>query len=74
MTILQKPNLPLTLWAIATIVKKLTSGQLENLADSVAIGAITLWAVMELFQGVNIFRRLLGLAVLTMTLRSLLKL
>ena len=43
----------------------LTSGMPYALLDTVAFGALFTWAWLELFDGVNYFRRALGLVVLT---------
>ena len=62
----QSPNLPLITWLAATLLKLiLTSGMPYALLNTVAFGALFTWAWLELFDGVNYFRRTLGLIVLT---------
>ena len=68
----QVPNLPLLVWITSTLLKIiLTSGKLivanGNIytgLDVLAFGSLFTWAWQELFQGVNYFRRSLGLVVL----------
>lgn len=66
----QRPNLALAGWFILTII--------NHFADSskvswLATALIFTWAYMELFQGVNWFRRVLGLLVIVMTVYGRLK-
>lgn len=60
--IAQPPNLPI-LTAIAATVLYLfsTNRDLEHLFGAIAFGTFFTWAWMELLQGVNYFRRTLGL-------------
>ncbi len=61
----QAPNLPLIVWLVATLLKLvLTSGKIYTGLDLVAFGSLFTWAWQELFQGVNYFRRALGLMAL----------
>jgi hypothetical protein len=63
--IAQMPNPPLLVWIAATLLKFfLTSGNLHRGLEALAFGALFTWAWQELFQGVNYFRRSLGLVVL----------
>ncbi len=63
--IAQIPNLPLLIGLAVTIVQFiLPSGKLQVGADLIAFGALFTWAWQELFEGVNYFRRALGLIVL----------
>jgi len=64
----QKPNLPIIVWAIASIGAKLFDGTGREFFELVAFGAIFTWAWLEIFQGVNNFRRVLGLAVIAFTI------
>lgn len=63
--IFQMPNLPV-LVGLATSALQfiLPSGKLQTGADLIAFGALFTWAWQELFEGVNYFRRALGLIVL----------
>lgn len=63
--IAQPPNLPLLVGLVTTLLQLLLpSGKLQAGFDLVAFGALFTWAWQELFQGVNYFRRALGLLVL----------
>lgn len=65
LTIAQKPNLP-SIVAAVSLLLLLTpiEGNLRLLVAAIAYGTAYTWAWMELFQGVNYFRRSLGLIVL----------
>lgn len=61
----QPPNLPILVGLAATFLQFiLPSGGLQTGADLVGFGALFTWAWLELFQGVNYFRRALGLVAL----------
>lgn len=63
--IAQMPNLPILVWLAATLLELLvTTGNFHRGIDAVAFGSLFTWAWQELFQGVNYFRRSLGLVVL----------
>lgn len=63
--IAQKPNLPILVWLGATLLNLIpTTGNIHALADAIAFGSLFTWAWLELFQGVNYFRRALGAIVL----------
>lgn len=63
--IAQPPNLPLIL-AITTTLLTLAvpSGTVHTGLDATAYGSWFTWAWLELFEGVNYFRRGLGLVVM----------
>ncbi|MBE9060413.1 hypothetical protein [cf. Phormidesmis sp. LEGE 11477] len=72
----QPPNLPVLVGVAAAILQSLLpSGQLQRAAELFAFGALFTWAWQELFDGVNYFRRALGLiglaALMTLGLNSL---
>ncbi|WP_375515114.1 hypothetical protein [uncultured Nostoc sp.] len=59
----QMPNPPLILWIGASLLTLVfTSGKINTVLDVLATGSLFTWAWLELFQGVNYFRRALGLA------------
>lgn len=63
--IAQMPNLPLLVGFIATFLPVLLpNGKLQTALELVGFGALFTWAWQELFDGVNYFRRALGLIVL----------
>lgn len=69
--IAQKPNLPLIVWLVATVFTLFSLPEKLQIAlDILAFGSIFTWAWLELFQGVNYFRRSLGLIVLTVLFAS----
>ena len=63
--IAQIPNLPLLVGLAVTIVQFiLPNGKFQAGVDLIAFGALFTWAWQELFEGVNYFRRALGLIAL----------
>jgi hypothetical protein len=62
-TIAQWPNPPLWTWVVATLVRRLTpvSGWPDEALRLAATGGLLVWAAMEVWSGVNPWRRLLGL-------------
>jgi hypothetical protein len=58
----QIPNLPITIWFLATGLKIFVKSEKINIGlDVLAAVSLFVWAIGELFQGVNYFRRGLGL-------------
>ncbi len=57
----QKPNWPIILWFFLML-----GGAVFNRGILTSLSAmfLAIWAILELFEGVNYFRRLLGLTVL----------
>lgn len=65
LVIAQSPNPPLLVWLAATLLNFLpTEGNIHTGLETLAFGSLFTWAWQELFQGVNYFRRALGLIVL----------
>lgn len=63
--IAQPPNLPLIVWGVSSLLQLIFTAGLINVGlNLVAFGSLFTWAWLELFQGVNYFRRTLGLLVL----------
>ncbi|WP_017298551.1 hypothetical protein [Nodosilinea nodulosa] len=63
--IAQPPNLPILVAVAATFVQAiLPDGALQTAIDLIAFGAWFTWAWQELFEGVNYFRRAIGLVAL----------
>jgi hypothetical protein len=60
--IVQFPNAPLILAFTSGLVALNSHGREHAYAQAVSYLAMAIWAYLELFQGVNAFRRLLGLA------------
>ena len=66
----QKPNLPILIWISTIFINFFTEGRLYTFIDLIGFGALFTWAWLELFDGVNYFRRVLGLIVLVSLLYS----
>ncbi|WP_228561943.1 hypothetical protein [Catenulispora rubra] len=65
------PNLPLIGWLLFALLARISSaGHWRSTADFVSSAFLFTWAYLELTQGVNYFRRLLGLAVLAAVVGS----
>ncbi len=71
-TVAQWPNIPLWVFIIVSVVARLShpSGSAARLTRAVAVGALLIWAIDEVVRGVNPFRRVLGAAVLVVTIVS----
>lgn len=59
----QFPNASLSIWLIATLCSRLVDGRTSIALQYLASGALFVWSFQEIFQGVNYFRRILGLVV-----------
>ena len=67
--IAQKPNLPMKVWLVAFLLSKLPLTQLiTDISSLVAFGAIFTWAWLEIFDGTNVWRRILGTIVMIVIL------
>jgi hypothetical protein len=67
----QMPNLPLIVWIGASLLKLIfTTGKINTGLELLAFGSLFTWAWEELFQGVNYFRRALGILVLVSLMAS----
>ena len=67
----QMPNLPIVVWLTATLLNLIpTNSNIHTGLDAIAFGSLFTWAWLELFQGVNYFRRSLGLVVLVGAIAS----
>jgi hypothetical protein len=63
--VFQAPNLPVLVGVAASVLQSLgPSGKLQLTLDILAFGAFFTWAWLELFEGVNYFRRGLGIVSL----------
>lgn len=63
----QFPNPPLMLAILASVVGWFVDGAAQDYVTAVGFVGISVWAWLELTAGVNLFRRILGLAVLVNT-------
>jgi len=64
MTIVQTPNAPLIVMAIAWLLARFSSGPVTPAAMAIFTAAGVIWSYEELRHGVNWFRRGLGAVVL----------
>ena len=72
-TVGQAPNLPLIV-VIVAVVAGLTTEQgsiTDLIADSVFFVSLSVWSYLETFDGVNAFRRALGIAGFVVVLTRL---
>ena len=72
-TIGQTPNLPLIVVIVAAIVGRITEQGLvtNRIASSVFFVSLSIWSYLETFDGVNAFRRVLGIAGFVVVLTRL---
>ena len=72
-TVGQTPNLPLIVVIVAVVVGRMTEqGSFTNrIADSVFFVSLSIWSYLETFDGVNAFRRVLGIAGFVVVLTRL---
>ena len=57
-TVVQIPNLAISIYLIAVVLRWVVPGR--TALDWIAVAALAWWAIDELFRGVNPWRRLLG--------------
>jgi hypothetical protein len=69
----QMPNAFLIGWAVLTIICLVTSGKTSDVFGDVADASLVVWALLEIFKGVNYFRRALGVVVLIFAIASFIK-
>lgn len=66
--IAQKPNPALVAFFIFWLISFSSVGQLSQYSGWLAFLAGVYWGLLELFSGVNLFRRMFGLAVIIVLL------
>jgi hypothetical protein len=69
----QTPNIPLIAWAVFTVISLFLSGRVADVFSWLGSAALISWSLLEVFRGVNYFRRALGLLVLIFAVMSLIK-
>lgn len=69
----QMPNVPLIAWAVLTVLSLLVNGRSADFLYWLGSAALIIWSLLEIFKGVNYFRRALGLLVLILALISVFK-
>jgi hypothetical protein len=71
----QMPNVPLIAWVVLTVVSLvLDTGTAADVASWLADVALIIWSLLEIFKGVDYFRRALGLLVLAFSIMSVIHL
>ena len=72
-TVGQTPNLPMVAVIVAAVVGRITEqGSVTNrIVDSVFFVSLSIWSYRETFDGVNAFRKVLGIAGFVVVLRLL---
>lgn len=69
----QTPNAWLIGWAALTTVSLLISGRPADVLSWLAEASLALWCLLEIFRGVDYFRRGLGVLVLVFVIMSVMK-
>lgn len=69
----QWPNKFLIAWAILTLISLFINGTISTIVWWLALIDLAIWAGLEIWKGVNYFRRVLGVVVLIMTLMAAFK-
>ena len=72
-TVGQIPNLPLIVVIVAVVVGRMTEqGSVTNrITDSAFFVSLSIWSYLETFDGVNTFRRVLGIGGFALLLKLL---
>lgn len=61
----QFPNVPIIIWLATVILNRFVQAQPANTVLSIiGTASLTVWALLEIYSGVNLFRKLLGSVVL----------
>jgi hypothetical protein len=68
----QFPNIPIIGWFVFMLISQiLDDGKLKTNLELISMAFLFTWAYLELFQGVNRFRRFLGFIVLLVIIISI---
>ena len=60
----QHPNIFLIVWVALALVSLFVKEPLSDILWHVSLGVLAVWSLLEIFKGVNYFRRLFGGVVL----------
>jgi|GEM_PF-373905 len=71
--IYQRPNIWLIGWVVLTILSLFLNGKISDYLWWAALVVLTVWSLLEIFKGVNYFRRLLGAIVLALIVLAAIK-
>ena len=66
--IVQRPNIPLLAWFVATALGWFLHGTAHTIVNGLGALVLVIWAGLEVVRGVNPWRRTLGAAVLVLML------
>ena len=66
----QPPNIWLIVWAALDFASLFFNGAVSNVLWYLGSASLIIWALLEVFQGVNYFRRTLGAVVLIFAIGS----
>jgi hypothetical protein len=70
--IFQMPNILLVGWAVLTIISLFVPrGQAQETFWWLSVATLGVWSLLEIWKGVNYFRKALGLVVLFMVVASI---
>ena len=72
-TLGQTPNLPLSVVILAALVGRVVEegSGVNRIADAVFVASLSIWSYLEAVDGVNAFRRVLGIAGFAVVLTRL---
>lgn len=60
----QHPNIWLIGWVVLAFVSLFVNEKLADILWHISLGVLAIWALLEIFKGVNYFRRTMGVVVL----------
>lgn len=71
----QNPNAFLIGWAVLTVISLFFGGRslVADIFSWAAHASLIIWSLLEIFKGVNYFRRFLGVLVLVFAIMSLIQ-
>jgi len=70
--LIQVPNVPLIGWFVLMIVSKLVAaGSMKTGLSGLSMAFLAVWCYLEITQGMSRFRRMLGVVVALLVVRSL---
>lgn len=69
----QTPNPLLLGWVVLTTVSLFFTGRIADALSSLGSVSLIVWSLLEIFRGINYFRRALGLLVILFSIAALIK-
>ncbi len=73
LTLFQLPNTPFIVWFATLVASSVTTGTANRVFEIVSFGALFTWCWLEIFNGDNYFRRVLGLVVMIVIISNRVK-